>query len=192
LTPLWSNIYFVDDCTDESTVHGLNVFRFEAMISHKHSYQCVIALGEPSSRQNLHQKLMDHEVQLATIIDPLTTISNSANIGAGCVIGPGSFISCNTHIGKNTLVEINCVIGHDILIGAHSVISSCSVLGGRSSIGHTSFIGMNTTVRDRVHVGDRSIISMAAAVFNDIPDDVIALGNPARVMRKNEEHRVFQ
>jgi acetyltransferase-like isoleucine patch superfamily enzyme len=29
-------------------------------------------------------------------------------------------------------------------------------------------------------------------VFNDIPDDVIALGNPARVMRKNEEHRVFQ
>ncbi|SLM63741.1 hypothetical protein DAQ1742_02892 [Dickeya aquatica] len=36
-----------------------------------------------------------------------------------------------------------------------------------------------------------SIVGMGAAVFNDIPDEVIALGNPARILRKNDSKKVF-
>jgi len=188
----WSAVHFVDDCTNEKSIYGLNVVRFDAMLNIGRPYQCIIAQGEPNDRQHLHQKLVTHGVALATVIDPQTTISNAAHIEAGCIIGPGSFVSCNTRIATNTLVEINCIIGHDIEIGPHSVISSCTVIGGRSTIGQASFIGMNASVRDRVRIGSRSIIGMASAVFSDIPDDVIALGNPARVLRKNDEHRVFK
>ncbi len=188
----WSDVHFVDDITLEASVLGKKVFRFEAMLAHDRPYQCVIALGEPRIRQSLHHKLLTHGVALATVIDPQTTLSSSAVVEPGCIIGPGTFISCNTRVSENTLVEIKCIIGHDIHIGAHSVISSGTALGGHSRFGQSSFIGMNASVRDRVRVGDRSIIGMASAVFNDIPDDVIAVGNPARVVRKNEAHSVFK
>ena len=40
-------------------------------------------------------------------------------------------------------------------------------------------------------VGTDSIVSMSSSVVREIPENVIALGNPARAMRNNLEHRVF-
>lgn len=40
-------------------------------------------------------------------------------------------------------------------------------------------------------IGQGTIIRMASAVYKDIPSDVIAMGNSARVMKKNENKRVF-
>ena len=188
----WSGVHFVDDCTSETSVYGLQVFKFDAMRQFGRPYQCIVAQGEPHARQSLHQKLVEHGVALATVVDPRTTISPAAHIEPGCIIGPGSFVSCNTRIAANTMLEINCIVGHDIDIGAHSVISSCTVIGGHSTVGQATFIGMNASVRDRIKIGSRSIIGMASAVFSNIPDDVIALGNPARVLRNNDEHRVFK
>ena len=39
---------------------------------------------------------------------------------------------------------------------------------------------------------DKMNCSAGAIVFRDLPDEVIAVGNPARVMKKNEERRVFR
>jgi acetyltransferase-like isoleucine patch superfamily enzyme len=33
---------------------------------------------------------------------------------------------------------------------------------------------------------------MYSAVYKDIPDEMIAMGNPARPMKRNEERRVFK
>ena len=191
-TRIWESIYFVDDISDASMISGILILRFRDMIDHHSPFECVVAHGEPYVRSKLLSKLRGHDVCNATVIDPTAIISPFASIGAGCIVGPGSFVSCGASLGDNALIEINCIVGHDVRVGCHTVISSGTALGGGSQIGQVSFIGMNATVRERVCIGDRSIIGMAAAVFNDIPDDVIALGNLARVMRKNEEHRVFK
>jgi len=47
-------------------------------------------------------------------------------------------------------------------------------------------------VKDQVRIGDGVIVGMGSVVFNDLPDNVIALGNPARPMRPNLEQRVFK
>ena len=40
-------------------------------------------------------------------------------------------------------------------------------------------------------IGKSSIIGMGSVLYNDVPDNVIALGNPARVVQKNEKQKVF-
>ena len=45
---------------------------------------------------------------------------------------------------------------------------------------------------ERLHIGDDVIVSMGSNVYRDIEDEVIAMGSPARVIRKNEDHRVFK
>ena len=45
---------------------------------------------------------------------------------------------------------------------------------------------MGTLVREGLTIGNNSIVGMGSVVFHDIPDGVVAVGNPARVVKKNE------
>ena len=65
-------------------------------------------------------------------------------------------------------------------------------LGGSCAVGNASYIGMGALIKERVKIGSNTIIGMGSVVFNDIPDNVIALGNPARVMRPNTDQKVFK
>ena len=84
------------------------------------------------------------------------------------------------------------IIGHDVAIGENSVISSMVNMGGGCVVGHNTYIGMGALIKEGVTIGSNSIIGMGSVVYNDIPDEVIALGNPARVVRKNIEKKVFK
>ncbi|MFW8642680.1 acyltransferase [Rhizobium beringeri] len=55
-----------------------------------------------------------------------------------------------------------------------------------------SYLGMGALVKERMQIGHSSIIGMGSVVHIDIPDEVIALGNPARVVRRNEDKKVFK
>lgn len=187
----WDSVHFVDDIRTEKEWYGLSVFRFEDMLADKDQYECVISLGEPTLRKLLYDKLLNHDVTLATLIDPTADISPSASIKPGCIVGSRSFISSNTTVDDNVMLEVQTIVGHDIFIGKHSVVSSCSVVGGCSQIGSETFIGINCSIKERARVGDHCIIGMGSAVFKNIDDGYIALGNPARPVRKNDEGKVF-
>lgn len=188
----WRAIYFLDDVRQDHDHYGLNVLKLRDLEARSDPFECIIAIGEPLLRSEMHQRLNQWKFPLATVIDPSARISDSAHIGSGCFIGPGSFVSSNTTLEENVMLEINTIVGHDISIGAHTVVSSCTVLGGGTRIGAHSFIGLNCAVKERTVIGSGVVIGMQSAVFNDIPDDVIALGNPCRVLKKNETGRVFK
>lgn len=192
LSPRWNGVYFVDDVRAEKTHYGVQVLRFDEMLRFPAQFECVVALGEPKYRRKLYDKLKAHGIKLATVLDPSAAISESAEIGDGCIVGPGSFVSCHTRLGENVMLEINTVVGHDIVVGKHSVISSCSVIGGHSSVGEETFIGLNATIKDRLQIGSNSIVGMGSSVFHPIGDGLIAMGNPARVVQKNQQQQVFK
>lgn len=188
----WGAIYFLDDQRQGQEHYGLGVLKMADLEAWPTHFECIIAIGEPLFRQQMHQRLKQKGFSLATLIDPSARISPTAQIGAGCIIGPSSFVSSNTVLEENVMLEINTIVGHDIAIGMHSVVSSCTVLGGGARIGERSFLGLNCSVKERTVIGSGAVIGMQSAVHNDIPDEVIALGNPCRVLRKNESGRVFK
>jgi maltose O-acetyltransferase len=52
------------------------------------------------------------------------------------------------------------------------------------TIGDNTWLGGNVTVLPGVNIGSNSVIGAGAVVTKDIPDGVVAVGNPAHVMRK--------
>ncbi|WP_305068785.1 sugar O-acetyltransferase [Lacticaseibacillus sharpeae] len=52
------------------------------------------------------------------------------------------------------------------------------------TIGDNTWLGGNVTVLPGVTIGSNSVIGAGAVVTKDIPDGVVAVGNPARVLRK--------
>ena len=110
----------------------------------------------------------------------------------------------NIHIGNNSYLNYNTsildvvpvYIGDNVLIGPdcgfypadHPIDPDIRRKGVESGkpikIGNDVWIGGNVTIVGGVKIGDGSIIGAGSVVTKDIPANVIAFGNPARVIRE--------
>jgi sugar O-acyltransferase (sialic acid O-acetyltransferase NeuD family) len=188
----WSEICFVDDICPDAMRYGARVLRFDDVRECLDDAEFVIAVGEPAGREKLAQRLAQHGARLGRVVDTSTLVSNSARLGAGVVVTPLCSISSEAVLGNHVCVNTMSIVGHDIEIGDHTVVSSMVNIGGACKVGSGTYLGMGALIREGVRIGSNVIIGMGSVVYSDIPDDVIALGNPARVARPNTDRKVFK
>lgn len=106
-------------------------------------------------------------------------ISVSADIGSGLMIAHVGTIV----IGGRTQMGKNCDIRQNITIGGN--FSKVNKSGQTMPIiGDNVSIGAGAVILGPVKIGSNSIIGANAVVIHDIPDNVIAAGNPAKVINK--------
>jgi sugar O-acyltransferase (sialic acid O-acetyltransferase NeuD family) len=191
----WDEIYFVDDNEGlAETAYSGRLFTMDKMLIEfdVDTIEVIIANGEPIIRAKLFKKVKKLKLNITSLIDPLASVSSSASIGEGLIAYPFSIIASDTFIGNNVLLNASAIIGHDIKIGNNTVISPHVCVGGATTIGDNSFIGMGSMIKEQLSIGSNVIVGMSSAVHKDVPDDVIAMGNPARPLRRNDDHKVFK
>ncbi len=190
----WDEIVYIDDVNDISELQGRRVYKFEELLKTytKKDLEIVIAVGEPAVREMMYQKVKEHDIKLVSLIHPGIYLDETTSIGEGVVICEGATITSNVTIEDNSYVQAHAVIGHDIQIGKHTIIGSNCQIGGADVIGDRVFMGFLSGTTDHIQIGDDVFISAGAIVFKDLPDEVVAVGNPARIMKKNEQKRVFK
>jgi sugar O-acyltransferase (sialic acid O-acetyltransferase NeuD family) len=154
--------------------------------------EVIIANGEPAVRRKLYAKIKSMNIKFAILIDPSAIISDTATIEEGAIVASLSIIASSSVVGCNVVINTHTTIGHDIIIGEHSVVSTNVTIGGSSVIGAETYIGLGAQTKDRLTIGYQVIVGMGAIVFKDIPDKMIAMGNPARPIRRNEDNKVFK
>jgi len=190
----WASVVFVDDTVRESERYGSQVVPFDRLLSSGalSSGRFVIANGEPKVREKLYSRLESVGAQFASVLDASSLISPTAKLARGVIIAPFCSISSCALLLENSSVNTMSIIGHDVTVGRHAVVSSMVNLGGGCVIGESSYVGMGALVKEGSRIGSNTIIGMGSVVYDDIPDGVIALGNPARVVRKNVDQTVFR
>lgn len=190
----WEKIIFIDDGEGGGCKNGAEVYKYdEALNKFKaENLEISIGIGEPIIREKLFNKIKGGNIKAATLIHPGVHIPETTKIGEGVTICCNDFISCNIVIGDNVYIQPSANVGHDCVLEDGAFISAFCNIAGAVHIGKYSYIGMSSAVKELVNIGSYSIVGMYSAVYKDIPDEVIALGNPARPMRRNEEHRVFK
>lgn len=126
-------------------------------------------------------------------------------MGSGVWIEPPFYCDYGTYItlGENTYFNFNCVvldcapvrIGSDVLIGpgvqfnaaTHPVLASERATGFELAhpitIGDNVWIGGGAIIGPGIMIGDNTTIGAGSIVTRDIPANVVAVGNPCRVMR---------
>ena len=95
-----------------------------------------------------------------------------------------------TDIGAFTYINAkNGVVIEDLVqIGSHCSIYSISTIDGKEGpvvLKKNSRIGTHSAIMPGVTVGENSVIGAFSFVNRDIPDNVTAVGVPARVIKKN-------
>lgn len=117
-----------------------------------------------------------------------------------CDNGKNIFIGDNFTGNYNlTILDIREVrIGNNIMIGPNTLITTVghplSPKGRRShlgiakpvTIGDDVWIGGNVTILPGVHIGNNVVVGAGAVVSHDIPDNSVAVGVPARVVKTIE------
>ena len=117
-------------------------------------------------------------------IHPTSYIAASAKVSEECQILPNVTIGARAFIGQNTIVNTSASIDHECVLGEGVHIGPGAKLAGCVEVGDYSFIGTNATILPRIKIGKNSIIGAGAVVTKDVPDDVIAYGNPCQVINK--------
>ncbi len=194
LQGIWSEIVFIDDTVPEDYFKGLKRMSFD---SFKSMYtpsvaKVVIAVGEPEYKILLYNKVKAAEFEFANVIHPSVYISPDAHIGTGIIAQMGVMIAVDTYVGNNVTLEQYAVVAHDTVIQDHAQISAFVMLAGCSKVGRGTYIGIGVPVREKTTIGSNTIIGMGSVVQKDIPDNVIAMGNPARVMKNRDGEKVFR
>ncbi len=138
-----------------------------------------------------------------------------AELGVNCYIEPplhANWAGRHAHFGDGVYANFNLTLvdDTDIYVGAHTMLGPNVVLAAGSHpilpelrekgmqfnmpvrIGENCWLGAGVIVLPGVTIGDRSVIGAGSVVTKDIPADVVAAGNPCRVLRTiGERDRTF-
>lgn len=116
--------------------------------------------------------------------------------GDGIYAGDGVFINfgavildgAQVRIGRKTLIAPGVHIytaQHPLKAAEREICENCLPV----TIGERCWIGGNVTICPGVTIGDRSVIGAGSVVASDIPNDSLAVGNPAKVIRRIENEQ---
>lgn len=150
---------------------------------------------------DLAQLREDQTVERAHILEKLLGEKCDAIIRAPFFCDYGT----NIELGKGVYFNFNCVvldvskvrIGDHVLCGPNVQIYTAGhpldtekrraglEFGKEITIGDDVWIGGSAIICPGVKIGSRSIIGAGSVVTKDIPSDVVAAGNPCRVLRTN-------
>jgi len=114
--------------------------------------------------------------------------ASGVKIGKNTMISLGAKIDIRrgkVEIGDHCLITHGCyILSHD---GAAHVIDPDDSGTGYVTIGDHVFIGVNTVVMRNVTIGSHSIIGSCSVVNKDIPEGVVAAGNPIKIIKELEK-----
>ena len=131
-------------------------------------------------RFRLFERLRQLGFDVVPTIHPDTTVSPSAQLGAGPTLLARSVINAGVRIGDNVLINTGAIVEHDCCIGDHAHIAPGACLAGAVTVGEGAHVGLMAAVREGVRIGRFALIGAGAVVVRDVPECAIILGVPGR------------
>ncbi len=150
---------------------------------------CVIE----NDRRNSGVPLLDLKGVKARI-EPGAVIREKVEIGEGAVIMMGAVINIGAVIGPGTMIDMGAVLGGRATVGANCHIGAGAVLAGVVEPASAApvivedgvLVGANAVVIEGVHIGKNAVVAAGAVVIEDVPENAVVAGSPARVIKKKD------
>ena len=150
--------------------------------------QFAVAVGAEFgfARVELHSRLEALGMRPISVISATASIDPSCRIGSGTTAFAGAIVQKYCEIGSQCIFNTGCVVDHECAIGDGVHIMGAAAIAGRVKIGDYATIGTNATILPDVTIGAGAYIGAGAVVTKSVPSLAIAVGVPARVIKKHE------
>ncbi|MCE4955668.1 acetyltransferase [Macrococcoides caseolyticum] len=152
-------------------------------ISNYFNFKFLIAIGNNNVRKKIIEKYKLNDSQFITVIDPTAVVASTAKVGIGSVVMPNAIINADAIIGQHVIINSGAIVEHDNVINDFVHISPGATLSGTVNVDEFTHIGSNATVIPNITIGKNDIIGAGSVVIRDLPDNIVAVGNPARIIK---------
>ena len=154
-------------------------------------YDFFTCVGHNGIREKIHMQLAEHLGNPINAIHPSAVISSSVSLGDGVMIAANATINPLVELGKGVICNTSSSIDHECIIGDFAHIAPGAVLCGNVKVGKGSFVGANAVIRQGITIGNNVMIGAGTVVIRDIPDNVTVVGNPQKVLAKNQASKLL-
>jgi len=153
----------------------------------------IISIGDNWGRFAVSRTILDlvPNFEFVNAIHPSVVIGKDVKLGVGIVAMAGCIINPKSTIGDFCFFATGAQIEHDCIIEDFASVSAGSVTGGFVKIKKFSAITLGVTILDRIIIGENTVVGSGSLVLKDLPVNVLAYGNPCRVIRERKEFEKF-
>jgi acetyltransferase-like isoleucine patch superfamily enzyme len=174
-----------------------------------------VRLGYPADRKVDSASSLGDNVRLrsGTVVYAGSRIGHGFQTGHNVVVREECLIGDHVSVWSNTVIDYGCVIGNGVKIHSNCYVAQFTEIGERAFlapgvtiandlypgqeesakvmsgpwIGPGAQLGVNVTVLPYVRIGAGTIVGAGSVVTRDLPDNVVAYGNPAVVRGRVED-----
>lgn len=146
----------------------------------------LLTQGKMSLRKELTGKILAEGGIIPTIIHPLASVSKYSEIGEGCLIGPYAVIQSQCKISNGVIVRDQALICHGTTIDDYVFIGPKSLVGAMLHVKEQAFIGQGSILisSKATEIGENVLIGAGSLVTKPVPDNVVAVGSPAKIIEQ--------
>ena len=146
-----------------------------------------------NDRRNSAIPLLDMK-NINARIEPGAIIREQVEIGDNAVIMMGAVINIGAVIGPGTMIDMGAILGGRATVGANCHIGAGAVLAGVIEPASATpvvvedgvLVGANAVVIEGVRVGRGAVVAAGAVVIEDVPENAVVAGCPARVIKMKD------
>jgi UDP-3-O-[3-hydroxymyristoyl] glucosamine N-acyltransferase len=169
-----------DDCIigDNTTIHDRVSILQNTRIGRNCDIQPGIVIGADGFAYERHNETLELErfphiggVQIGDDVEICSNCSIARGSLSDTVIGNGTKLNALVHIAHNVEIGRNCALGAGVTIG------------GSTIVGDTCWLGQNSTLKNKIKIGNKVIVGSGAAVIDNVEDEDIVAGVPAKSIK---------
>jgi len=141
----------------------------------------IISIGDNKTRSLVTGKI---STAFGLAIHNTAFVSGYSSIGPGTVVMPYAVIQSNAVLGKHVIINTSAIVEHDCQIEDFVHISPNVTLCGNVHIGQGTHVGAGATIIPGIKVGEWCTIGAGSIIIEDVPDNVLIVGNPGRIINR--------
>jgi sugar O-acyltransferase (sialic acid O-acetyltransferase NeuD family) len=166
------------------SIEGLPVYWIEdvAEMAASHAATCGIVT---TLRSRFTDQIDALGMPFATLVHPAAHVSGTTLLGPGTLVGAGAVIGSHSRLGRHVFVNRGALIGHHTRIGDFVSVQPGANIAGACEIGTATYVGMGAIIVDHTKIGSHSVIGAGAVVIEEVPDHVLVVGVPAKIIKRD-------
>lgn len=179
------SFYDDDESLHNTIVNGIRVSgSVEKAFLLDKSITVFVPIGNNPIRVKILKAFKEKGFSIPSFIHPQTIIHPSVKIGEAVYVLPGTNIMPLSVIGDYTMISMGVNIAHHTIVEEACFFSQGTNIGASIHINTLSYVGINATLMTGIKtIGRDCLIGAGAVVIKDIPDNVVVVGNPARIIK---------